>query len=233
MWIGGLMGAISGIVLLFSLGILLIFRLFTKWTKLALGFLLITGLTGGIICLVMGVKAGRDWASETEIEIRAKSMDAEQLTIIPGNGTATNSSKFKVRTTRNIGWFGVEGDYLSKYGIDIEYIKSPDSLFHITKLYRASGYSQKKARERSAHIKFRMDLRGDSLYMDSKYLFPKEDKLRGQEAGLLIEIPEGKSVQIDNRIIRLGDDYTGDNAEIHRENGRILSNGSYDHNDNH
>jgi len=228
MWIGGLMGAISGIVLLFSLGILLIFQLFNKWTKLALGFLLLTGITGGIICTVIGIKAGRDLVSETEITYKVKSLDAEHLTIIPGSGVAMSNSKSTVRTTRNIGWFGVEGNALSMYGIDIEYMQSPDTLFHITKVYRASGYSQKKAKERCQHIKFRMDIRGDSLYMDTKYLFPKEDKLRGQEAGLIIEIPEGKSVHIDNRIVRLGDDLS-DNEEIIREEGYIRSDGSYEH----
>lgn len=231
MWIGGLMGSLSGIVLLFSIGILLIFELFNKWTKLALGFLLLTGITGGIICGVIGVKSSRDFVSETEITYKVKSIEAEQLTIIPGDGIANSNLKSTIRSTRNIGWFGVEGNSLSKYGFNIEYTKSPDSLYHITKVYRASGYSQSKAKERCNHIKFRMDIRGDSLFMDTKYLFPKEDKLRGQEAGLLIEIPEGKTVLVGNRIVRLGEEYTDDNEEIQREVGYVRSDGIYNHRD--
>ncbi len=229
MWIGGLTSALSGIVLLFSIGILLIFQLFNKWTKLALGFLVLLGISGGITCAVVGMKAGRDWATETEITSVPVSIDSDQLTIIPGSGIASNNSQPVVRTTRNIGWFGMEGNSLSKYGIDIEYTKSKDSLFHITKVYRASGYSQKKAKDRCKHIKFRMDIQGDSLFMDTKYLFPKEDKLRGQEAGLLIEIPEDKTVEINGRVIRLGSESIDENEEVRREEGYVRSDGSYDH----
>ncbi|GAB5417806.1 MAG: hypothetical protein Crog4KO_24460 [Crocinitomicaceae bacterium] len=229
MWIGGLTASISGIVLLFSIGILLIFQLFNRWTKLALGVLVLLGVSGGITCAVVGMKAGRDWVAETEITSVPVSINADQLTIIPGNGIASKSSQPVVRTTRNIGWFGLEGKSLSKYGIDIEYTKSPDTLFHITKVYRASGYSQKRAKDRCKHINFRMDIQGDSLFMDTKYLFPKEDKLRGQEAGLLIEIPEGKMVEINGRIVRLGGHSTNKNEEVHREEGYVRSDGSYEH----
>lgn len=231
MWIGGLMGAISGILFMFSMGILLIFRLFNKWTKLALGGLFVIGLTGGIICAVVGIKAGRDWAAETEIKDTSVQVDAEQLTIIPYDGIVNSGSGKTVKNTRNIGWFGIHGNSLSKYGVDIEYTPSPDTLFHITKVYRANGYSSKKARDRSENIKYRIDVEGDSLYMDTKYLFPKEDKLRGQEVELRIQIPEGKSVLIDNRIIRLGDDHRNNNGQMFREKGRVRSDGRYEHGD--
>lgn len=232
MWIGGLMGTISTILFMFSMGILLIFRLFNKWTKLALGGLIVIGVTGGIICAVIAIKSGRDWAAESKYTQEVYAFDAEELTIIPTSGSFNGNARTKVHNTRNIGWFGIEGNSLSKYGVDIEYVKSPDTLFHITKVYSACGYSQKKAEQRSKNISYRIDVQGDSLFMDTKYLFPKEDKLRGQEVGLLIEIPEGKSVLIDNRIIRLGDDHrTNLNGQIYREEGRVQSDGRYEHGD--
>lgn len=234
MWIGGLTASISGIVLLFTLGALFIFQLFNRWTKLALGFLFILGMAGGITCAVVGVKAGRDWASETEISDKYRSLNSDQLVIVPVNSEffKANSSKQKVRSTRNAGWFGIEGKSLSKYGVDIRYSTSPDTLFHITKVYRASGYSQKKARERCENIKYKIKVSGDSLYMDTKYLFPKEDKLRGQQAALLIEIPEGKSVRLDDRIIRLGEDFSEDSdQQFFHEEGFLESDGTYEHHD--
>jgi len=233
MWIGGLTASISGILLLFSLGTLLIFQLFNRWTKLALGFLFLLGISGGITCAVVGVKAGRDWTTETEISNKYKSIDADELIVIPVSGDfKTHSSKHKVRSTRNAGWFGIEGNSLSKYGVDVKYSTSPDSLFHITKIYRASGYSQKKARERSENIRYKIKVSGDSLFMDTKYLFPKEDKLRGQEAALLIEIPEGKSVRLDDKIIRLGADSNEEgDRQFYHEEGYVGSDGDYYHDD--
>jgi phage shock protein PspC (stress-responsive transcriptional regulator) len=229
MWIGGLTASISGIVLLFSLGLLLVFQLFNRWTKIALGFLLILAVTGGIICAAMGVKSSRDWAAETEITEKWGTLDAEELFIISGNNQNTNK---KVRSTRNIGWFGVEGQSLSKYGVEINYTTSPDSLYHITKVYRASGYSQKKARERCENIRYNIKVSGDSLFMDTKYLFPKEDKLRGQEAAVLIQIPAGKSVRLDNRIIKLGEPNASDSdQQLFREEGFLHSDGTYEHDD--
>ena len=234
MWIGGLMGAIGGILFLLSMGFLLIFKLFNKWTKLALVGLFTIGFSGGIICGVMGIKAGRDYAAETEVTEKMNPLNAEQLTIIPTGGNFNTKARTQVRSTRNIGWFGVEGNALSKYGIDMEYSKSPDSLFHITKIYRASGYSSKKARERSENINYRIDVQGDSLFIDTKYLFPMKDKLRNQEVELLIEIPEGKSVLINNRIIQIGDDHIDKIGEqTYREGGYINSDGTYQHDDDY
>lgn len=233
MWIGGLTGAISGILILFSLGILLIFQLFNRWTKIALGILVITGITGGIICIVTGIKSGRDWATETETVDKISDIDAEQLVIIPKNGQLNGTSKTTTRNTRHIGYFGMEGDQLSKYSIDFEYKKSPDTLFHIIKLRRASGYSLKKAENRSKNIDYRLNISGDTIYMDTKYLFPKEDKLRGQRVGLIIEIPEGKSVQMDGRVIRLEDRLPHDEDQrSQRETGVIDSDGRYYHYNN-
>lgn len=231
MWIGGLMASIAGILIFFSIGILFIFRLFNKWTKLALGFLLITGISGGIICGVVGLKSGRDFTAESQFEEEYRhAIDTEQLVIIPRNGDFSRNLRTMNRATRNIGWFGVEGNALSKYQIDLTYTRSRDSLFHITRIYRASGYSLKRAQKRSENILYKMVVRGDSLFMDTKFMFPKEDKLRKQEVELLIEIPEGKAAQIDNRIIRI-EQKTEENdvRKIYRKRGTINGDGSYEH----
>ena len=222
MWIGGLAASLSAILLLFSMGILFIFRLFNKWTKLALGFLLISGTTGGIICGIVALKSGRDFAAESQFEEEYhQSIDTEQLVILPRNGDFSSNPRTMSRTTRTIGWFGVEGNALSKYRIDLTYARSKDSLFHITRIYRASGYSQKKAQKRSENILYKIDVRGDSLFMDTKFVFPKEDKLRNQEVEILIEIPDEKSVQIDNTVIRLnGKMQENDNRKILRKEER-------------
>lgn len=233
MWIGGLMAAISGILFLLSTGLLLIFRLFNKWTKLALLGLVIIGVSGGIICAGVGIKAGRDWTSQHDQNAKVFDVNAEQLTIIPTSGAFNKNAIKQGHRTKNIGWFGVEGNSLSKYNIHIEYTPSADSLFHIRQVNRAHGYSARKARSRSQRIDYRIDVQGDSLYMDTKYLFPMEDKLRGQEVELRVEIPEGKSVLIDNRVIKLDEAKDHSRNRVYIEEGNIRSDGRYEHYHDH
>jgi hypothetical protein len=96
---------------------------------------------------------------------------------------------------------------------------------------RASSKTHKGALAKSKNIKHFVELEGDSLFLDVKYLFPKKDKLRGQNVSVVIEIPEGKTVRLKDRIIHLGAEDRDDDIEhpYYKEYGRIRSDGSYDH----
>lgn len=229
MWIGGLLASISGIVLLFSLGTLLIFNLSNRWTKAALGTLTLFTLAGGIMCGVIGLKAGRDWATEYKVEGHVFDVNTEELQIIPTENTRNLNAKRQGSTTRQIGWFGVKGNKLCKYGVDIEYAPSKDSLFHVYQYTYASGYSATKAEDRAEHIRHAMLHDHSKLYVSTQYLFPKEDKLRGQSVKVRIEIPDGKRVRINNDIIDLNDLNDQTEELPNREYGRLSGTGEYYH----
>lgn len=233
MWIGGLISSIGGIVFLLSSGIVLLFNLSNKWSKFALLGLFIISFIGGLICAAMGIRSGRDFAIE-KIEpktITAKDgLKTDQLVIIPITHEDNANSKSRVRRERQLGWFGVERGDLCKYGIDIEYVESTDSLFHIERELTGLGDTGDKARKRARHIKHHTKLVGDTLYIDTKYYFPKSDKLRGQDVRFIIEVPEGKSVHIGNDVIELGkpgSHHASQNYYI--EEGFIDTYGYYEH----
>jgi len=234
MWIGGLMASISGILFLFAAGTLLLFRLSNKWTKIALISLVFIGITGGIICAVMGVRAGRDWINDSEIENTRSAMtvNASELKLVPQSEWNHHNAKYRVRRTNQYGAFGVEGNYLTKQGIEIQYVTSPDSLFHIRQASRAHGYSNLKAQQRGKNVMHHFKVKGNILYLDTKFKFPMKDKLRGQQAILIIEVPEGRKVLLNNDVIHLESEVSLENESHHyyRDQGKIHSDGTYDSN---
>lgn len=232
MWIGGLTASISGILFLFSMGTLIFFRLFNQWTKIAIFTMLAAIITGGLICASMGIRAGRDWVNDEEIlnEFH-QTVDAEALIMVPEINSSSSKSGYTVRKSRTAGYFGIEGNYLTKRGIDIEYVASPDSLFHIKQAFRAHGESSRKAIKRGEHIKHRVTIIGDTVHFDVKYRFPIKDKLRGQQAILIIEVPQGKKVVFPHDVIdfEVPDPRFEEGHHNLRKEGRIDKEGYYHH----
>lgn len=231
-WIGGLLVSISTIAFLFLMGFMFLFNVKNKWAKRSLLGLFLVGLTGAIICISLGIKAGRDTAIREELEINRYDVAAEQLVIEPQLKNLAPGKNYKVKS-HNSRWFmDMKGDYIYESGIHFRYRESADSLFHIYKSVEAHGYTTTVARTRAEHIRHNLLLSGDTLKIDAEYSYPKKDKLRFQDVDILIEIPRDKSVLIDGNIIRLGDDHSDeDESDYKREYGRLYSDGDYDHYD--
>lgn len=233
MWIGGLIASIGGIVFLLSSGIVLLFNLRNKWSKFSLLGLFIASFAGSLICAGMGIRSGRDFAIE-KIEPKTISpkegLKTDQLVIIPISHKDNANSKSRVRRERQLGWFGVEGNNLCKYGIDIEYVESSDSMFHIERELTGLADTGDKARKRARHIQHHTKLVGDTLFIDTKYYFPKSDKLRGQDVRFIVEVPEGKSIKIGKDIVRLGKPGSHHGSQnYYIEEGYIDTYGYYEH----
>ena len=233
MWIGGLMGSISGILFLLSSGFILIFNLASKWTKWALIGLVVVGISGGIISASMGIKAGRDYAipvtSSTKIT-PLEGIDSDEITILPRLKTRIKPGESIVRSEYELGYFGLENDRLFKHGIDIEYVQTQDTVFHIWVEKLAYGKSHNFAKKRAKNIEHISKIDGDTILIDTKFYFPKADKLRSQRVKLIVEVPVGKRVRLENDLIELGGThkYQGDHRYDQQE-GYFESDGTYRH----
>jgi phage shock protein PspC (stress-responsive transcriptional regulator) len=230
-WIGGLMASLSAILFCLLLGTTLLVHIHTKWTKYSLGFLFVIGFIGSLIIGGVAIRSGQDITVEGEIEKIIGDVQSDELTIIPQLDKFKGEDSYHVKSTGNVGIFGVEGKNLTRYGVEISFVPSKDSVFHVKHNLRASSKTHKGALAKSKNIKHFVELEGDSLFLDVKYLFPKKDKLRGQNVSVVIEIPEGKTVRLKDRIIHLGAEDRDDDIEhpYYKEYGRIRSDGSYDH----
>lgn len=239
-WTGVLLLALSAITLLILAGIMLIARLKNKWAKLSLVGLFITGLTGFFICLYLGMKIGRDFTMEGEVEKEIASVHTQELVIIPKTGkqmpdggltVSTKAGPVEITSYQSGGLMSVDEEDIHMDGIDFEYKKSSDSLFHIYRNFSARGETRKKGKKVAKNIVHGAALQGDTLVMSTGYRFPKTDKIRNQEVTIIIEIPKDGTVRFNDRMIKLETDEYNDPVDdpSYEEEGRLRGSGKYRH----
>jgi len=233
-WIGGLMLSISVITFFFLFGIYLLFRLKNKWTKLSLLGLIITGVIGAILCIIVGMRTGRDMTIQGEIERTIGVTSGQQLVIIPQLQQLSNDPLVKVKSSGNNWMAVVRGNNIHESEIRFNYRPSTDSLFHIYEIAEGHAHTLDKAILRAKNIKHDIIIMGDTLLLGTDFHYPKADKFRAQNLRVRIEIPKGKTVLFQGKIISLDDErhYSDeDGDEFRKENGRLRSDGSYRHED--
>jgi len=230
-WIGGIMAWGSLILFVFLLGSLLLFRINNKWSKFALGGLFLSGLIGMIICGVLAMRTGRDFTFDGEITKNVGVTSNEELVIIPRMTKYAGNGEYNVVSDGHFFDMEVDKDRIKSYGIEINYVPSNDTAFHIIQSLSAHSSSHKRAIKKSENIYHNMELINDTLYVDVEYSFPKSDKLRDQDVTIIIEIPEGRTVRLGNRIVHLGSDGMDESIDhpYYKKQGYIRGNGTYDH----
>lgn len=233
-WFGILFGGFSLILFLLLLGSSFIFKLRNKWTKLTIGGLFTGALIGGLICAYLGFKAGVDVTLEGEIEGEVATLYSNELHILPQLNPITVKNGFKMKSQGRNGLMKITQKEIQMYGIQIEYRESSDSLFHIHQNLTARGKSNTKAGIRAEHIKHDYKLVGDSLFLDTDYRFPREDKIRHQNVLIIIDIPEGGKVITDGREITFSElEYDEDRDDEpserrKRKYGHLFGDGEYE-----
>lgn len=233
-WIGGLLAGFSVILFILLLGVKIIFRIRNKWSKMSLGFLFTTGFIGTVICIIIGIRTGREMTIEGEMEREIGAVYANELTLIAHGSTYKKQDDFQVKSDGRYGMLGLQGNSIQEGGIEFEYRLSKDSLFHVYQNLSAHSHSHKLALEKAKNIRHAVSLDSTILNVNSYYTFPKADKLRDQKVYIVIEIPKDGTVKINNQIIRLGVENSDENIdEFYREEGYLENDGEYDHWDNH
>jgi phage shock protein PspC (stress-responsive transcriptional regulator) len=216
---------------LFLLGGSIFFKLRNNWTRAALGILFATTFFGVIFCSYVGVKTGKDFSIEGEIEKSTFVIDTQQLVIVPVYEKVKGFEHYKIRSQNYIHNFRIEGNEIHTAGINIDYQESDDSLYHVSQNFVARSYSHKTALYKAKNILHEIMLVDNQLKIPTSYHFSKYDKLRGQEVHVIIEIPKGKSVVLNNQTIFLGDDKSKSkhHHRRHWEDGFLESDGTYRH----
>jgi phage shock protein PspC (stress-responsive transcriptional regulator) len=96
--------------------------------------------------------------------------------------------------------FDITSDTLKYANIKITIEKSDDSLFH-TKIKKYSrGLNAKDAEDRAQRIAFHYTQKDSILDLGSNIAIGRNEKFRGQELILILQVPEGKKVRFDASI---------------------------------
>lgn len=232
-WLGGSMVSMSAILFLILLGSMLIFRLRNTWTKLSLLGLFLTGLAGFLICVAISMRTVRDMAVEGEIRTEIGTASSNELTIIPQLNRLSDDQKYQIVSNGEFGFFTLEKGKIKSYGIQFEFVSSPDSLYHVYQNLSTRAVTNTIGERKSKHIDHGTRLIGDSLLVDAEYSFPKSDKLRWQCVLITIEIPAGGSVKFKDHVVHLSSETDSKDVDhpFYNEDGYMHGDGTYSHND--
>ncbi|TNE72730.1 MAG: PspC domain-containing protein [Bacteroidetes bacterium] len=227
---GVLLVSFSVIIFLLLSGSMLIFKIRNKWAKISLFLLFLTGVAGAILSGTAGVRTGKDFTQYAEVEVPIAAIATSELKLFPSEKVIGAENDKRITSNPSFSMIEIENDEVRLYGIQIHYKPSTDSLFHIRKEFSARGRSHDKGLERCQNIDHNTNVEGDSVWIDTYYSFPKEDKLRDQEVSITIEIPKNGVVRIKDRMITLdGIDENRDEDEPSDQSGYIKANGRYKH----
>jgi hypothetical protein len=198
---GIILTAAATIGLLWLLGIrfLASFRsVFFKYSVLSLILLFVAGV---ILLSITGIRIGRAFAVEGEVEKEiAKSQDEEL--ILEFKTTSSNEKNgFKTLSNGETGILKVENNKIYANGLEVSYEKSIDTLFHVYQLNSARGTDHQSALKKARNIKLGLKQNNNRMIVDAFYAFPLKDKLRDQKVKLLIEVPVQGIVKVNNRVV--------------------------------
>ena len=116
--------------------------------------------------------------------------------------------------------YGDNYDSLLLNTVRVDIVKSKDSSFHIQKLKFSRGRTQKQAQELAQKINFDIVQEDNQLLLaKGGFAISKEDKFRNQQVLVVIEVPIGKKIEINNSIRS----YNWFNINIGRRNGWTIS----------
>ncbi|MFM2316454.1 MAG: hypothetical protein RLZZ155_786, partial [Bacteroidota bacterium] len=157
--------------------------------------------------------------------------NGNQLILKPHLSTYESQNNYQVKSDGDWGMLGIKGDRISRAGIQLHFKQSGDSLFHIYQSIHAQSHSHSAALKKAKNIRHSIAIEGNTVHLNNFYTYPLADKLRLQDVEIYVEIPAGKSVKINNKVIRLDADTNRDQKmdSDYEEKGEIQANGSYSH----
>ena len=86
--------------------------------------------------------------------------------------------------------------------VKVKVAQSNDSLFHIYKMSISRGSTPEEARTLSAHINFNIGQRDSIITLPTGFAISKKDKFRNQQVMIVVEVPVGKTIELDRKINR-------------------------------
>ena len=108
-------------------------------------------------------------------------------------------------------WFGIEwDDDMPFYGINpdtlmmntvrVNVVKSKDSLYHVYKIRFSRGNTPQVAKDLATKINFNITQKDSTILLPKGFAISKNEKFRNQQVLVVIEVPVGKKIQLDNSV---------------------------------
>lgn len=227
--LGTLLFGFSAVTFLILAGFMLITRMKNNWSKFSLFGLFGTALVGFILCLMVGIRTGKDFTYEDSFYVEMGTYSGDTLNIQSKSKYQITKAGHKIRGGNN-GFLEIKDDKIISSEIRFKYIRSNDSSFHIKMEKEANGRSKNKAIERAENIDYSASWDSTQLTVGSEFSFPKSDKFRDQGVTFIIEVPENGLVSFNDKLLDFeeNDDDNYDEDEFYHR-GYLKRGGKYHH----
>lgn len=171
-------------------------------------------------------------------DFKSRSGVDETLSITqPSSGKIFIQANVKPGTYYDDNWFGADMNHAPFFGLSddsimlrtvrINVIKSKDSSYHIYKVRFSRSPSTERAKQLAGNIRFDVNQQDSIISLPKGFAVERNDKFRNQQVLLIVEVPVGKRIEMDESI----DDYEWFNVNIDRRRGRRGINVNFDDDD--
>ena len=205
-------------ILLFAIpAVWLIIRL-VKWMfnikynthrlNVAVGILFILGLA---VAFFNVYDIARDFAKDAKIRntVQVLNPSAQTLSLrIMDDPKYDEESHSNVFSTRR-GNFSVTtgSDFVfNQDNVDFKVEKAPTDQFELIQVFTAEGRTEKEAMDNVKSIKYNFEQKDSTLMLSDHFPIPKGVKFRNQKVLLILKVPVGKSIYIDESMVDILDD---------------------------
>lgn len=106
-------------------------------------------------------------------------------------------------------FYTISNDSMLSRRVSINVIKSADENFHVNVVKSSRGKSNAVARENANNIRFSVTQQDSIIYLPDGLISAMSNKFRDQKVYLIIEVPVGKKIQVDEGV-NFYDRYFGD-----------------------
>lgn len=170
-----------------------------------LGFIFGGLWTIGLIAVIFLVASvGRNFrtrsAIQEEVSLNQPISNKLNVQVAGSNVSYYGDDWFGIENNDDFPFYGINHDTLMMNTVRVNIAKSSDSSFHIYKVKFGRGSDPRKAREIAEKVRFDMEVRDSVLILPKGFAISENEKFRNQQVLVVIEVPVGKRIQVDNDV---------------------------------
>ncbi len=180
------------------------------------GTLWIIGLVSAIVLFGM---LGRNFRTKSGIEDRVELIQPAsgkmQVNVATSNVRYYNDDWFGIEWDEEMPFYGIGPDTIMLNTVRVNVVKSPDSMYHVSRVKMSRGNTASQARDLAEKIEFNITQRDSILLLPQAFAVSKDEKFRNQQVLVVIEVPVGKRIELDQALT----DYNWFSMNFNRRRG--------------
>jgi len=164
---------------------------------------------GVVLAILTGLGIAQEFSKNESISdvimLEDLGLKADTITLSIGDDPFNVSMK-RAYYANNDFMMKSKDDYIIVGNVDFDIRKSQDDEVTLEVVRHANGASFEAAADKAEAIDYQFRVDSSNVILDPFFKYPQEDLLRSQEVSLVLRIPEGKAVFLDEGIKRIIDD---------------------------